>query len=329
MLPHEDVRNRTVFLQIQVLYMPEVHRPTRSQVQAIRQWALLRSAFVLACAKPHIISLAHHLTFIRLSQGIQKFLVLPGFNAESETGGLRKDDFACERRLCANVKNLMKASLMKKKLMKKPLPTVICCCVLAAWALSGCANSAPGSRRSETVIDRSGVDIIASDVTRQLTYLKERGSTERFCRGPGADAVTTASQGVSAQVPLRGSSVGLGEESTNGAVDLGGRNPAVLIARELMYRACELASNTNADAATERLIYMQFLQAIATISKGQTGTGVAALASEPVAPVLLPPPPASAQSPISTPASSSLVPALSGSTAQPPAPDLSNTVPGS
>ena len=226
-------------------------------------------------------------------------------------------------------KNLMKASLMKKnKMSEKSLGKVICCCVLSASVLSGCANSSPGSRRSETVIDRAGVDIIASDSTRQLTYLKERSSTERFCRGPGADAVTTASQGVSAQIPLRGSSVGLGEESTNGAVDLGGRNPAVLIARELMYRACELASNTNADAATERQIYLQFLQAIATISKVQIGSGIAALASEPVTPVLLAPPPAPAPSPISTPAPSALAPALPGVTTLPSTPDFSNAVPG-
>jgi hypothetical protein len=159
------------------------------------------------------------------------------------------------------------------------------CCTLAVWALLGCANSSPGSRRSETVIDRIGVDVVASDSTRQLTYLKESGSKERFCRGPGADAITTASQGVSAQIPLRGSSVGVGEETTNGAVDLGGRNPAVLITRELMYRACELASNTNADGPAERQIYMQFLQVVLAISKVQTGTGITALASEPAAPV--------------------------------------------
>lgn len=221
----------------------------------------------------------------------------------------------------------MKANLMRiNKPSVKALEKVIGCCVLAASALSGCANSSPGSRRSETVIDRAGVDIIASDSTRQLTYLKERGSTERFCRGPGADAVTTTSQAVSAQVPLTGSSVGLGEESTKGAVDLGGRNPAVLIARELMYRACELASNTNADAATERQIYLQFLQAIAIISKVQIGTGIAALSFEPVAPVL--PPPAPVPSPISTPAPSALAPALSGSITPPPTPNFSNAVPG-
>lgn len=189
----------------------------------------------------------------------------------------------------------MKVCFMKKNQRTElSLWKVHGCCAFAVWALSGCANSPSTSRQAETVIDRAGVDIVASDSTRQLTYLKERGSTERFCRGPGADAITTESQGVSAQIPLRGSSVGLGEESTKGAVDLGGRNPAVLIARELMYRACELASNTNADGATERLIYMQFLQAILTISKAQIGTGVAALASEPATPALLSPPPAPA-----------------------------------
>lgn len=220
----------------------------------------------------------------------------------------------------------MKVCIMKKEeLTEKPRWKVLSCCVFAAWALLGCANSSQGNRRGETLIDRAGVDIVAADSTRQLTYLKERGATERFCRGPGADSIATSSQGVSAQIPLAGSSVGLGEESTKGAVDLGGRNPAVLLARELMYRACELASNTNADGATERQIYMQFLQAVLAISKVQTGTGITALASEPVAPVLLSPPPAP---PAAITPPSALAPAIPASSLPPLTPDLSNAVPG-
>ena len=59
-----------VFCKYRFLYMSEVHRPKRILVQGICQRTLLRSEFVLACAKPHIIWPAHHLTFIRLSQGI-------------------------------------------------------------------------------------------------------------------------------------------------------------------------------------------------------------------------------------------------------------------
>ena len=219
----------------------------------------------------------------------------------------------------------------KNERMKKSLWQVPGCSLLALGALAGCANTSSTSRQAETLIDRAGVDIVASDSTRQLTYIKERSSTERFCRGPGADSVTTGSQGVSAQIPLRGNSVGLGEESTSGAVDLGGRNPAVLITRELMYRACELASNTNADGATERQIYMQFLQAVTAISKVQIGAGIAALASEPAAPTLLPPPPPpppTPSMPVSTvpqsaPSSSFPAPIAPSST-----PDFPNAVPG-
>jgi hypothetical protein len=235
----------------------------------------------------------------------------------------------------------MKAcSRTNKAPRQNSLRKVLSCCVLGALTLAGCAGS-PSTRQKETVIDRGGVDIIASDSTRQLTYLKERNSTERFCRGPGADSISTASEGVSLQLPLRGSSAGVGEETTSGAVDLGGRNPAVLITRELMYRACELASNTNADGATERQIYMQFLQAVAAISKVQLGTGIAAFASEPAAPVLLAPPAPASALPTSTitppvPAPdfststppSLVTPAFSDSTGTSSSPAFSNAVPG-
>lgn len=227
----------------------------------------------------------------------------------------------------------MKACFMKKEDPTEKSPwKVLSCCVFAAWALSGCANSQSANGQRETLIDRAGVDILASDSTRQLTYMKESGTKERFCRGPGADSIRTASEGVSVQLPLRGSSAGVGEERTTGAVDLGGRNPAVLIARELMYRACELASNTNADGATERQIYMQFLQAVTAISKVQIGAGIAALASEPAAPVLLPPPPAPPAPAPALPASiappAGLSPPLPASTAPPSTPDFSTAVPG-
>jgi len=156
-------------------------------------------------------------------------------------------------------------------------------CASTLLALAGCIGPGDSGRRPEYRIDRANVDIVAADSTRQLTYLKDRGSTERFCRGPGADSAGTASQGVSLGVPLYGAGGTIGESTARGAVGLGGRDPAVLLARELMYRACELASNTNADAATERQIYLKFLDAVVAISKAQTGAGAAALASEPAA----------------------------------------------
>jgi len=159
--------------------------------------------------------------------------------------------------------------------------------VAAGLVLAGCAGPGDRNARPEMVIDRQGIDVVAADYARQFTYFKAHGTKERYCRGPGPDAITTSSSGVELGVPTQSGGVGaIGSSSARGGVDLGGRNPAVLISRELLYRACELASNVNADPATELRIYQQFLDAIVTISKTQVSTGNAALAATPMAPAL-------------------------------------------
>jgi len=205
----------------------------------------------------------------------------------------------------------MTAYVLLKKIPKKSMWKPIKCALFSALTVSGCAHSPLAGSRTDVLFDRAGISILASGSSRQHTYIKQRGTTERFCRGPGADSVNTASQDAEVQIPLKGISAALAEARTTGALDLGGRNPAVLIARELMYRACELASNINADPATEHQIYMQFLQAVTAISKAQTGVGSAALASEPTPPALLP----------------TQQPALPSSTQPASAPDYSQIVP--
>jgi hypothetical protein len=161
----------------------------------------------------------------------------------------------------------------------------------SALVLFGCASaSVVSAGKAETLIDRAGIDIIASDAGRRLTFIKERNATERQCLAPGPDFSRTAGGGLSLGLPTpAGGAVGIGENQSHGALDLGGRAPALLIARELLYRACELAMNINADPATEREIYAQFLAAIVEIAKTQQGAGSAALGAEPT-----PAPPAAA-----------------------------------
>jgi len=149
--------------------------------------------------------------------------------------------------------------------------------------LSGC-GSLPGTSdgRSESLIDREGVDVVAADAGRQLTYFKDQGARERFCRAPTPDFARTAGSGTSVGVPtLGGGSVGVGNNLSKGSLDLGGRDPVVLITRELLYRACELATNINADPTVEREIYGRFLSAVVEIAKSHLGTGSSPLASEP------------------------------------------------
>ena len=122
------------------------------------------------------------------------------------------------------------------------------------------------------VVNRNGLDIVIEDGSKKATVIKDLGSTERYCRTPNPDFA--AVKGGSFALPTGiGTSVGASESS---AIDsLGGRSPAVLITRELMYRACELSLNLNADADLTRAIYTQFLSIINVALENQKDDGVA------------------------------------------------------
>lgn len=140
--------------------------------------------------------------------------------------------------------------------------------------ISGCSlMSTPGSD-VETLYERNGTDIILIPASYREAYFTKPASGERHCRAPDPDFTVQSSEGVSLSDALASTaseSVSLG--GGQAAMSLGGRSPDLLITRELMYRACELASNINADEDTTIKIYTQFLKTIENISQSQTGNG--------------------------------------------------------
>lgn len=157
---------------------------------------------------------------------------------------------------------------------------------------SGCL-SLPTEQGKDKHITRGGIDAVLSGSDRQMLVIKDGSSKERFCLAPGPDYSVTASRGMSLGMGVGGpGSKGeetVGGDVTRGALSLGGRNPEVLIARALMYRACEMAMNLNADQDTTIKIYARFLDAIEKISKFQTGTGTASVVATPADARLQPP----------------------------------------
>ena len=110
------------------------------------------------------------------------------------------------------------------------------------------------------------------DFPQEIIYVfKDKDSLERFCRSPNPDFASGQTSAVSLGLG-NGPSIG----SSSGAMidSLGGRSPALLITRELMYRACELALNLNANTDLSKEIYWRFLGTIELAIKAQTGTGV-------------------------------------------------------
>ena len=71
----------------------------------------------------------------------------------------------------------------------------------------------------------------------------------------------------------------IGGEKHQESIALGGRNPAVLITRELLYRACELSMNLNADSAGTLAIYREFLDIAQRIAATQKQEGTASTAT--------------------------------------------------
>ncbi len=110
----------------------------------------------------------------------------------------------------------------------------------------------------------------------QNTYFKKGKHGVRLCTEPDPDEAQTFTYGISDTAPKIGD---LQLEDATGGLALGGRNPEVLIARELLFRACELSLNVDANYDQMRSIYTEFLTAVKEIAKYQRGNGSAPAAS--------------------------------------------------
>ena len=131
-------------------------------------------------------------------------------------------------------------------------------------------------------VQRSGMDAVIMDNSAKVTYIKEHGHVERFCASRESDVQKTSSQGLALGFSAANQGESIGEGSTSGALSLGGRSPAVLISRELMYRACELTMNLNTDTKTSVEVYKMFLDSISNIVKNEHDTGSKSTAAMPV-----------------------------------------------
>lgn len=174
-----------------------------------------------------------------------------------------------------------------------------------ALALTGCAAISPPPEGK--LFERAGVSMVVAPANSRETYFSDPKSQERHCRAPSPDVSITASEGFSVSgalpTPTGGKDAGVSDAATQGALSLGGRNPAVLITRELMYRACELSNNLNLSAAETLKLYRDVMNVIVQLSSTQSGTGVAGVAATPAAPQVIAPTPASTSS-TSTPTTS-------------------------
>ena len=120
-----------------------------------------------------------------------------------------------------------------------------------------------------------GIEVLSGSDEQQRVYFQDPSDRELFCQGPTPDAAPAYAESLS----LGSTSAAVGGAEDVAAGILGGRSPSVLIARELLYRACEFSLNYRLDRDEAMALYQQTLALIERIAITQTGTGSAAVAA--------------------------------------------------
>jgi hypothetical protein len=129
------------------------------------------------------------------------------------------------------------------------------------------------------MVDQGQVQIISHSSTQMATYLKQNKDRLWLCKENISDAIKTSHEGVTLKGVIPKENVSVGDSS--GALSLGGMAPEVLITSELLYRACELCANLNADDQLTLKIYKMFLDAIDKTAAAQKETGAKAIYGTP------------------------------------------------
>ncbi len=139
-----------------------------------------------------------------------------------------------------------------------------------ALCLTSCSATRGVGEDIKLLHERPGIDVVLIPASYGGTYFTSKISGERHCKAPDPDVTVQSNAGLSLS-DIAGDSIGF--KDGEAAMSLGGRNPTLLITRELMYRACELTSNIYSDQEMTIAIYDRFLSAITEISKLNTKNG--------------------------------------------------------
>lgn len=132
----------------------------------------------------------------------------------------------------------------------------------AAAVVSGCTTSA---YEPTAKIQKVGSAWMISDTASlSHTLLREDGAQFMTCAEPPPDAAFD--QGDSADVNISliklGGDDAAGDSQNSSEVEMAGRTPGVLIARELFYRACEFSTNYKLNKAEATAIYNKTLDIV-------------------------------------------------------------------
>ena len=178
---------------------------------------------------------------------------------------------------------------------------------------SSCAMLESSAAKSR-LIDRPGLDVVLDHSTGVGFVISDPKFKDQVCKTPAPDVLAgvTKSETISLPSVLPGSTsngAAITDSEGYSATNLGGRTQPVLIARDFLYRLCEMTINMQLSPEETVKVYLQTMDKIVEIIKDRSVAGKSAptststTISPPVAATITSPSPATSSPTSTVPAS--------------------------
>lgn len=157
---------------------------------------------------------------------------------------------------------------MKRNLSFLLLPLLV--------GVAGCGVfGRPAQDKTELYVTKGGVDIVSYTGTLRGAYVLPPGSQARFCAEPAPDVSLDTLKEIAATLKATAETVGnvakpsieagIDSKITTKALELQGRTALVVLARDLLYRLCELSLNHVPGTEAYRSATDQYTQVLTVI----------------------------------------------------------------
>ena len=143
-----------------------------------------------------------------------------------------------------------------------------------ALLISGLAVACAIPQRKARIqsVDSQTPSVVTYPTELRGAYVLTPNSNLRFCAEPAPDVALETIQKLTADLKASSSAGNTAEGSLSSefstkVIELAGRTQLVLIAREMLYRACELSLNSPTDTATSVKLYNKVAELIERLGK--------------------------------------------------------------
>ena len=168
--------------------------------------------------------------------------------------------------------SIYKLHLTLEKNMSKKIKIIGATAII--FSIAGCSSSTPVSKVINMRSDK--VALVSNSAETTSSLYQSAINKSYYCSSNAPDSTFSTSKDFDFSVSLLNFGGGSPEKEHSGSSSSGaemlGRSPAVLAARDIMYRACELIGNLNLTPEQAIVVYTDSMKIAASILKTEAAT---------------------------------------------------------